>query len=639
MRSDSLRLHPSKLRPHQRTLPALLILYGAASHLACWTASLFSSLDSPIVVLAFLIGYFLMIWRVCGVSLRKSSLLLQSIRKASRRPLQMLFWFAFVLLCVSALQHPLPTNYDHLTYRFPRVLHWHAEGGWHWVDLADGRLNYSGIGFEWMWAPIFVVFKSDFGAVLLNLIAFACLPSLTYQTLRGLKVSGKIARLWMWVLPFGFCFLLQAGGAGNDLIGSVFVLASFSFLLRAKQSQDFSLFALGVISAALATGIKLSNAPLLLPLGLLALSGISLAVHHWKRMVVVLNVAVTVSFLPIFAINLVKTGDFSGDPLNSGKMKIQNPVAGIVGNTLQIAAGAVMLPVNPFVSLWNTKSVEFLPVVLRQFLAREYPRFSLRMREIAGEEDGGLGIGFTTFLLFSYFAIRRSPRHKRLLVPTTCEAWALIAVWISFGVFMAKFGSESSPRIAGPFYPLLLAGILVWMRGTNWRNPRVTSFLAGLCMVLGFIAVILTPSRPLWPWQAFAQILPLGNPLSIRFNNVYETYARRADAFQPLKQSIRDWSSLREIGVFGLNDDPETSLWRPFDGRRVRYISRASPALEELQKHDVVIAPKEAMDEFLSEIPAGKYPPIQRIDTALILKARVGPRDWSAVWSTEIRKK
>jgi hypothetical protein len=158
-----------------------------------------------------------------------------------------------------------------------------------------------------------------------------------------------------------------------------------------------------------------------------------------------------------------------------------------------------------------------------------------------------------------------------------------------------------------------------------------TGFFAGLCIVLAWIAVVLTPSRPIWPWQAFARILPQGSALSTRFNNVYETYAKRADAFQPLKQAIPGWSSLREIGVLGLEDDPETSLWRPFDGRRVRYISRTAPALEGLQNLDVVIAPKEAMDELLSEIPAGAYLNSQRIDIAFTLKAQAGPRDWSAV--------
>ena len=50
-----------------------------------------------------------------------------------------------------------PTNYDGLAYRTPRVLHWLAEGRWHWIHTQFQRLNTRAAAFEWITAPVLAV--------------------------------------------------------------------------------------------------------------------------------------------------------------------------------------------------------------------------------------------------------------------------------------------------------------------------------------------------------------------------------------------------------------------------------------------------------------------------------------------------
>ena len=52
-----------------------------------------------------------------------------------------------------------PRNYDALTYRIPRILHWWSAAAWHWIQTPNDRMNFSGAGFEWMMMPLFATFR------------------------------------------------------------------------------------------------------------------------------------------------------------------------------------------------------------------------------------------------------------------------------------------------------------------------------------------------------------------------------------------------------------------------------------------------------------------------------------------------
>ena len=69
-----------------------------------------------------------------------------------------------------------------------------------------------------------------------------------------LGVRPRVAWPWMWLLPTGYNFLLQAGSIGNDTVPTIYALAAVDFGLRAWESRRLSYLWLSILSAALLTG-------------------------------------------------------------------------------------------------------------------------------------------------------------------------------------------------------------------------------------------------------------------------------------------------------------------------------------------------------------------------------------------------
>ncbi|HZL12940.1 MAG TPA: hypothetical protein VFC85_02240, partial [Verrucomicrobiae bacterium] len=127
-----------------------------------------------------------------------------------------------------------PNNYDALAYRIPRILHWLAANQWHWIHTIFDRVNDRSCGIEWVSAPFVALFKTDRFLFLINIVSFLFLPGLVFSMFTRLGVRRRVAWHWMWIVPTGYGFLLQAGSIGNDLFGAVFALAAVDFALRAK---------------------------------------------------------------------------------------------------------------------------------------------------------------------------------------------------------------------------------------------------------------------------------------------------------------------------------------------------------------------------------------------------------------------
>src|ERR1700743_1166671 len=115
-------------------LTKLWILGSAAYVSAGWILSAFHQLD--------LTGYavYLSLWIAAALVVSKirrppplqfpqAHRWLNSRR--FRRPLPLIFLLTAVLAAVGGAVHA-PNNYDALTYRFPRMLHWWHESAWHW---------------------------------------------------------------------------------------------------------------------------------------------------------------------------------------------------------------------------------------------------------------------------------------------------------------------------------------------------------------------------------------------------------------------------------------------------------------------------------------------------------------------------
>jgi len=131
---------------------------------------------------------------------------LKRLRESPFNPsswLPLLFIFVALITLAGGILYT-PSNYDALSYRLPRILHWQDTGHWHWIDTPNTRQNYSAPAFEWLMTPLLVFFKTDRLFFFINWISFLLLPGLLFRTFRLTGISAKSCWWWMWLLPLGF---------------------------------------------------------------------------------------------------------------------------------------------------------------------------------------------------------------------------------------------------------------------------------------------------------------------------------------------------------------------------------------------------------------------------------------------------
>lgn len=493
-----------------------------------------------------------------------------------RRPLPLLFLLTATLAVVGGMAYA-PNNYDALTYRFPRVLHWWAASGWHWIATPNGRMNLSGTGFEWLMMPLFVITHSDRFFFLINVGAYLLLPGLVFLVFIASGASRRAAWFWMWLMPAALCYAMQAGSISNDTIAATYFLAAIYFAFEARRTSSINNLWLAFLASALLTGIKASNLPLLLPIAWVMLPSLRLVEKRLAASGAVLLLSMLVSFLPTAAFNQQHTGDWSGDPNNADKLKIQKPLAGILGNGLQLGLQSLEPPFLPLARSAETWVWDRFPEKLQEILKKDFPRFGVGFRELPQEESSGLGIVVTVMALISVGVAWRFRRRKIGPSPNLLSSDGMIIgvlTWISLMVYMAKMGSESTSRLIAAYYPLLLLPLLVnsaqgWLVRRRWYQS-----LAVCAGIVALTAVIFTPSRPLWPAESFfswaVERFPR-NALLARARQVFIVYRNRSDLFAGLRSSIPD--SVPVIGLIEGGDDAESSLWRPFGARRVVHLS------------------------------------------------------------------
>lgn len=490
------------------------------------------------------------------------------------RPLPAVFLIILLLVLGGGMLYP-PDNYDALTYRLPRILNWLTANGWHWIATSNLRMNYSTPAWEWTALPQLALLHSDRGLFLINFTGFLLLPGLLFSVFRQLGVVRQVAWTWMWLLPLAYGYSLQAGSIGNDMTGAVFCLASVDYGLRARGSRCVSNLWLSLLAAALLTGNKLSNLPLLLPCLAAVWPALPRLREHWRGVLVVLPATVLISAAPIIVLNQIHIGNWSGDPGNKHHLQINDPVAGLLGNGLLLAEESFMPPILPKAEKVSGSITRHLPRSWQELLTTQFPRFTMaRLSEIPAEEGSGLGIGISLPLAIALLAalcgFGGNP-VRSLSIRTLFSVGT--AAWVAFAFFLAKMGSEAGPRILLAYYPLIIAPLL--MLPAHARLLRFQSWhwllLAGGLSVLP--AMILSPSRPLWPAAAISQELAAKHPRNAmlqRMAMTYAAYAHRNDALAPLKNQLP--ADARDIGFAALSNDSDYSLWRPFGRRRVIYM-------------------------------------------------------------------
>ncbi len=524
----------------------------------------------------------------------------KKLSRRFRRPWPLCFAVLSMLVFLGAVLYP-PSNHTALSYRTPRVLHWLAEGHWHWIHTPDYRMNNRACGIEWLSAPLLLFTRTDRLIVLLNFFPFLLLPGLIFSVCTRLGVKGRVAWNWMWILPSGYSFLLQAGSTGNDTFPTVYALAAIDFVCRAWTSRRLNDLWMSGLAAALLVGAKASNLPLLLPWGLLVLPLLPLAKKRPVLTAAIVLVAALVSFLPTAILNIHYCHDWSGLNLERSGMNMKNPIVGIWGNILLFLMANFAPPFFPLAGWWNQHALSILPHAIVAPMVANFEAGFQVLGEMPIEDTTGIGFGVSVLVSISVLGsllwhrkMRKNtesgesvktvdPGYVRSdaalklsangVIPSLIRWCGLIGPWIALLAYCMKSGMVTGARLISPYYPLLLPLLLVvpgtsrLVRGACWRALMSGNFF------LAAIVLIVTPGRPLWPAETILSKLHASHPAShaiARALDVYNVYAIRWDPLANVRKLLP--SNVKTVGFMGAEDDLDISLWRPFGNRRVEHV-------------------------------------------------------------------
>jgi len=560
-----------------RTPKTISIWIWCCAYLNCagWTLSALNELDPAGYVMALLVGLAaLFVWRKKAAESFSPRSLWPKLRRRFRRPFPAIFLLVAVLIFLGGALYA-PSNYDALTYRLPRMLNWLAAGHWFWIPTINERMNWANTGWEWMAMPFLALLHSDRGLFLINVLGFLLMPGLLFSVFRQVGVARKVAWTWMWVLPLAYGYATQAGSIGNDFTGTLFCLMSIHCGLRSRHSGRVSDIWLAGLAAALMTGVKLSNLPLLLPCLVAVWPALGQLRKNLAGSLAVTGIAVLISAVPTAVLNRAHTGSWNGDPQNLTQVQVKNPGAALLGNSLLLFQQSFMPPVLPGAHKVNDWLDKKLPATWQQMLREKFPRYrGASLNELPQEEGAALGLGVTLLLLVVIGAAAFGlgwPGSKRGLMLSMSPVG--LAAWVSSLFFMLKTGSEADARLMLPYYPLVIIPILLLPAQDHllrFRSWRVLLVLAALSVLP---AVVLSPARPLWPAQTISERMARqhpDNPSLQRLAMVYSTYAHRNDLLAPLRDRVPE--DALKIGFLAGDDDSDYSLWRPFGRRQVVYL-------------------------------------------------------------------
>jgi hypothetical protein len=477
------------------------------------------------------------------------SLVRARLRRRIASPLPALFGAQLLLAGVGGALY-VPGNYDFLQYRFPRVLHWLVARRWHWITTDVHRMNYAGTVQEWVLSALHVCSHSDRAFFVLNLTGFALLPGACFGVLRALGVRRHTAWMWMWLLPSAPVYALQAGGTANDAVALTLLLAALYFAANGRVRHS-------VLAAALVTGIKASNLPLLLPCAIALAPRWRLALKKPALTAITIAAALCISFAPTALFNLRHTGDWTGDPGNATGLRPGDPLTGLLGNTLQGAFVNLVPPFLPHATDISRRAATLVPLPIAHRLAQRFPWFSLFVAELPEEERSGLGLGIVLLVLSCLVAAAVRNRRAVARTDATLPArWVIAGGWVATLACMALLASDATARLLAPFYFLPIAGVLRsapdrLARNRLWRACAVATSAATV------IVLVLTPSRPLYR-----------NATAARAQAAYAHYAAYAVVFAPALAMLPAGTS--RIGLIG--GGPESTLWRPYGTRAIEDI-------------------------------------------------------------------
>jgi hypothetical protein len=444
-------------------------------------------------------------------------------------------------------------------------------------------MNDRACGIEWLTAPLLLFTRSDRALFLVNFIPFLLLPGLVFSVFTRLGVRARVAWQWMWLLPTGYNFLLQAGSIANDTFPAIYALAALDFGARAWVSRRPADLWHSILAAALLIGAKPSNLPLLLPWAILIFALLPLLLRKPAATVLVILLAALVSFLPTAILNTHYCGDWSGAKLEGPVMVMKSPLAGLCGNGIQILMASVVPPIFPPAGWWNTHAPSLMPGFLVAMMDKYFDTNPFMVGELPTEDLTGPGLGVCGLLLFSIvgsFRVRKTkPRAPTAgAIPSALCRCVMISAWVSLAAYSMKSGMTSAARLIAPYYPLLLPSLLLGPGLPAIVRRRWWRVMTGAVLILALVVLILSPDRPLWPAQTILTRAVAQHPnqhLLVRALKVYTVYAGRSDPLAGIRALLPP--DIKVVGFIGTGDDADISLWRPYGTRRVEIFLQTDP--------------------------------------------------------------
>ena len=532
-------------------------------------------------------------------------------KRYRRRPPQMFLLIAALSFLGGCLYPPL--NYDANAYRLPRVMHWLAAGQWHWMHAYDGRMNVAACGMEWLSAPLILFSHTDRLLFLINCISYLMLPGLIFSVFIRLQIRPRTAWWWTWLLSAGLCFVLQAGSAANDLIAVIYMLAAVDLALRAGENKSVTDLWLSLLAAALVTGAKQTNLPLV---ALWCIAAWPARMLLWKnslRSAAVVGVGLLVSVVPISVLNYLHCGSWMPLGANgigvAGKSFQMNPFWGIIGNAFCIP---VQNFVPPFYSLipvysywpisWNEWMRQFLQTPLGAHFTsfQDFGYMSVSYYHGLSEANAGLGLGIVLMIFVTVRELQcLKKRSNRFTVPAIEPLPILnllrLAPWGLLLVFMAKNGAFENARHLAPYYPFLFPVWLVRTGHSQVTRQREWQYLGLGTMVVAALLLVTVSERPLFPAQTVFRFVHsrfsnggfLSDECGHYLESIYQiTLGRRhflQEKLLPGEMVVGYYDKLTSID--------ESGLWLPFGKRRVECVLQDDPPerLHNLGIHYLVV--------------------------------------------------
>jgi hypothetical protein len=582
------------------------IILSTLASVAGWTLSALGMLNRTGYVL------FAAVAIALAFVLRKSSLFspvplvgsFRNLRHRRRHFLPAGFALLAALVFISGCLYA-PTNHTGLSYRLPRVLQWLQHGSWFWIHTPNYRMNDRACGIEWMSAPFLLFLKSDRALFLLNFVPFILMPGLIFSVWTRLGVRPRVAWHWMWLVPTGYCFVLQAGGIANDAFPTIYALAMVDFALRARDKSRGSRvegrgpggeahfgpwtldLGLSILAAALLVGAKASNLPLGLPWVMIviplvprffsirsrddATRNTQYAIRFFSFSVLVI-IAILISFIPTALLNIHYLHDWSGLSVEHEGMNMKNPVAGILGNAVLLVTNNFVPTFFPVAHWWNAHALTLLPGALVRLMNAHFEHGYEVLGEMPTEDWAGLGFGVSVLVLLSVIAgwfAARGPQHVTRNTQHVSHL-LLVAPWISLLAYCMKTGMVTPARLITPYYTLLLPLLLIGVGQSQIIRRRWWKASVAFVFVLALAALIVTPPRPLWPANTILAKAVAAHPDQRqlqRARKVYQIYRQRSDPLAEIREHLPE--NLKVIGFMGTDDDLDISLWKPYGSRRV----------------------------------------------------------------------